>query len=251
MRAPSKTVDRARRLRRTLTLPEAILWRALRRRTLAGLRFRCQHPVGPYVLDFYCPEARLALEVDGAAHDHPLRAAQDEQRTAWLAEQGIRVLRLPARDVLRGDDAEHVLPTIAAACGARRRMRRAPATVRRAPGSSSAMQGRCQPRHATGDPPLRSGGGGSREAADGGGYPLRSTSAPSTGLRPVPLPRDAGRNPWQPRARLRRRDPPLRSGGGGSRPAADGGGYPLRSTSAPATGLRPVPLPRDAGEDPG
>lgn len=116
MRAPSKTITSARRLRRTLTLPEAILWRALRRRTLAGFRFRRQHPVGPYVLDFYCPEARLALEVDGAAHDHPVQATRDDHRTAWLAERGIQVLRLPAREVLRGDDAEHVLPTIEAAC---------------------------------------------------------------------------------------------------------------------------------------
>ena len=116
MRAPSNTVTRARSLRRTLTLPEAILWRALRRRTLAGFRFRRQHPVGPYVLDFYCPEARLALEVDGAAHDHPLQAIRDDRRTAWLADHGIRVLRLPARDVLRGDDAEDILPTIEAAC---------------------------------------------------------------------------------------------------------------------------------------
>ncbi|MGA0598952.1 endonuclease domain-containing protein, partial [Enterovirga sp. CN4-39] len=86
------------------------------RQALGNFRFRRQHPVGPYVLDFYCPEARLALEVDGAAHDHPVRAARDEHRTAWLTEHGIRVLRLPARDVLRGDDAEHVLPTIVAAC---------------------------------------------------------------------------------------------------------------------------------------
>jgi very-short-patch-repair endonuclease len=134
MRAPSKTVDRARRLRRAMTLPEAILWRELRRRTLAGFRFRRQHPVGPYVLDFYCPEARLALEVDGAAHDNPTRAAQDEHRTAWLAERGIRVLRLPARNVLRGDDAEHVLPTIAAVC------------AELTEGSSLASRGRWQPQ---------------------------------------------------------------------------------------------------------
>ena len=139
MRAPSNTVARARRLRRAMTLPEAILWRELRRRTLAGFRFRRQHPVGPYVLDFYCPEARLALEVDGAAHDHPIRAAQDDHRTAWLAGRGIRVLRLPARDVLRGDDAEHVLPTIEAACAERVED---PAHQ----GSSPAMRGRWQPR---------------------------------------------------------------------------------------------------------
>ncbi|WP_245512823.1 endonuclease domain-containing protein [Enterovirga rhinocerotis] len=110
--------------------------RALRRKALAGFRFRRQHPIGPYVLDFYCPEARLALEVDGAADDHPTRAAHDAHRTAWPAEHAIRVLRLPARDVLRGDDAEHVLPTIEAAC----------AECAETLGSSPARPGRWQPQ---------------------------------------------------------------------------------------------------------
>ena len=118
MRAPSRTVERARRLRREMTLPEVVLWSRLRRAGLDGLRFRRQHPLGPYVLDFFCAEARLAVEVDGMAHDSPGRAEADALRTAWLAGQGIAVLRLPARDVLRGE-AEHVLPTIAAACAER------------------------------------------------------------------------------------------------------------------------------------
>ncbi len=89
----------ARRLRRELSPPEARLWTELRGRKLADLRFRRQHPVGPYVLDFYCVSARLAVEVDGRAHDEPDRIRQDQRRDAWLAEQGIRVLRVTAREV--------------------------------------------------------------------------------------------------------------------------------------------------------
>ena len=119
MRAPRETVARARALRREMTLPEVVLWQRLRRGGLDGRRFRRQHAIGPYVLDFYCSEARLAIEVDGSAHDGPDRAVRDARRSAWLSERGIAVLRLLAADVLRGEEAEHVLPTIAAACAAR------------------------------------------------------------------------------------------------------------------------------------
>lgn len=96
---PRDTVRKARALRRRLTPPEARLWVVLRGERLAGLKFRRQHPVGPFVLDFYCPAARLAVEVDGMGHDHPERAAADRRRTAWLTTQGIEVLRLTAEDV--------------------------------------------------------------------------------------------------------------------------------------------------------
>jgi very-short-patch-repair endonuclease len=99
MHAPPETFARARRLRREMTPPEARLWTALRRKAADGLRFRRQHPIGPYVLDFYCDRAKLAVEVDGLVHtteDHP---ARDEQRDAWLAHRGIRVLRIAASDV--------------------------------------------------------------------------------------------------------------------------------------------------------
>ncbi|WP_269515919.1 endonuclease domain-containing protein [Brevundimonas subvibrioides] len=92
-------VSRARVLRRTLTPPEARLWIYLRRRALGGLKFRRQHPVGPYVLDFYCPEARLAVEVDGQHHADPEQFEKDEARTAWLAKQDIAVLRIAAERV--------------------------------------------------------------------------------------------------------------------------------------------------------
>ena len=84
MRAPSPTFKRARELRRKMTLPEVVLWRALRKGRLAGLRIRRQHPIGPYILDFYCPSARLAIEVDGSVHDITAQVRHDERRAAWL-----------------------------------------------------------------------------------------------------------------------------------------------------------------------
>jgi len=83
-----------------MTLPEALLWRALRRDEL-GRRVRRQHPLGPYVLDFYCDAAKLAIEVDGELHAFGRAARHDAERDAWLAERGVRTLRLPARYVLR------------------------------------------------------------------------------------------------------------------------------------------------------
>jgi very-short-patch-repair endonuclease len=100
MRAPILTFKRARELRRTMTLPEVLLWQALRGGRLAGLRFRRQHPIGPYILDFFCPSARLAVEVDGSAHDDGAQVRHDERRQAWLAERNIHVLRVTAADVL-------------------------------------------------------------------------------------------------------------------------------------------------------
>jgi very-short-patch-repair endonuclease len=87
----------------------------LRGGRLNGLRFRRQHPIGDYILDFYCPSARLAVEVDGAAHDSPAQAQRDLRRQSWLNERGIRVLRFLAADVLKDETLDGVLQTIAAA----------------------------------------------------------------------------------------------------------------------------------------
>ncbi len=111
MEAPKLTIARAKDLRRKLTLPEVILWSAIRGRRLAKARFRRQHPIGPYILDFYCDEARLALEVDGDGHEHPDQAAHDLRRTTWLEARGIAVYRIAARDVL--SNLEGVLQSIA------------------------------------------------------------------------------------------------------------------------------------------
>ena len=100
MYAPQTTIGRARALRRRLSLPEVILWQAMRGRSLGGARFRRQHPVGPYILDFHCEAARLAVEIDGAGHEHPDQARHDARRTEWLTLRGIAVYRIAARDVL-------------------------------------------------------------------------------------------------------------------------------------------------------
>lgn len=75
------------------------MWTRLRRRALAGFKFRRQHPVGSYVLDFYCAQVKLAVEVDGMSHDHPDRMLHDQRRTDWLAREGIAVLRVSAEAV--------------------------------------------------------------------------------------------------------------------------------------------------------
>lgn len=79
-----------------MSQPERTLW-AMLRRNPAGLHFRRQHPAGPFVLDFYCAAARLAVEVDGPAHDD--QAERDQRRTAWLAREGIRVIRFTTLEV--------------------------------------------------------------------------------------------------------------------------------------------------------
>lgn len=89
----------AKRLRKSMTPPEIGLWLALRQND-AGIRFRKQLAAGPYVLDFFCAPARLAIEVDGEAHERGDRPERDARRDAWLVSQDVRVLRYAARDVL-------------------------------------------------------------------------------------------------------------------------------------------------------
>jgi len=85
----------ARKLRKDMSLPEVLLWQRLRGRS-AGAKFRRQHPVGPYVVDFYCREAQLIVEVDGKAHDDADRAARDNRRDAFLEENDLRVVQVAA-----------------------------------------------------------------------------------------------------------------------------------------------------------
>jgi very-short-patch-repair endonuclease len=108
--APGETIRNARDLRKALTPPEARLWVALRRRQLNGLRIRRQHPIGPYVLDFYYPRLRLAIEVDGMAHECEDQAALDLARDRWLRRAGVRTLRIQAWAVR--DDLDKVLDRI-------------------------------------------------------------------------------------------------------------------------------------------
>jgi very-short-patch-repair endonuclease len=101
---PAATIRRAKRLRRKLSLPEAMLWRLLRT-SPGGHKFRKQHAAGPFILDFFCARANLAVEIDGISHDMGDRPAQDSRRDAWLAARRIDTLRIPARDVLDNADA--------------------------------------------------------------------------------------------------------------------------------------------------
>src|SRR5258708_12888902 len=83
---------RRRELRRRLTIAEARLWNHLKDRSLGGRKFRRQHSVGPYVLDFYCPGERLAVELDGAAHDHEAAQDRDAIRPRFLQTPAIHLL---------------------------------------------------------------------------------------------------------------------------------------------------------------
>ncbi|WP_328592192.1 endonuclease domain-containing protein [Sandaracinobacter neustonicus] len=93
------TVAKARKLRRTMTYPEVLLWQQLRGQP-DGVKFRRQHPLGAYVADFFCVPARLAIEVDGAAHDRGDAPSHDAARDQWFSAQGVTVLRIPASTVL-------------------------------------------------------------------------------------------------------------------------------------------------------
>jgi very-short-patch-repair endonuclease len=97
-------------LRSTLTPAEARLWTQLQNRQLAGRKFRRQQSVGRYILDFYCAKERVAVELDGAAHDHEQAVERDEERTRYLESLGITVLRFENRDVI--ENLEGVLQVI-------------------------------------------------------------------------------------------------------------------------------------------
>jgi very-short-patch-repair endonuclease len=101
---------RARALRRVMTEPEWRLWHRLKGRALGGAKFLRQWPVGPYVADFCCREARLIVEIDGWTHGEPAEIAHDARRSAFLAAEGYRILRFQNAEVM--DNLEGVLETI-------------------------------------------------------------------------------------------------------------------------------------------
>jgi very-short-patch-repair endonuclease len=100
--------SRAHQLRRDQTEAERVLWRAMRARSLAGAKFRRQHPVGPFVADFLCHESRLIVEIDGGQH---ALSPSDAPRTRWLEARGFRVIRFWNNQVL--SQTEAVLEEIA------------------------------------------------------------------------------------------------------------------------------------------
>src|SRR5271154_3291690 len=91
----------SRRLRKDSTDAEKKLWSILRSRQLAGFEFRRQQRVGGYILDFYCPKCRLAVELDGGQHNDPAVEEYDAKRSLKLWEVGVRLIRFSDRDMLK------------------------------------------------------------------------------------------------------------------------------------------------------
>jgi very-short-patch-repair endonuclease len=110
---PNATRARARELRRNATGPERMLWSALHARQVGGLKFRRQHPIEPYIVDFYCAQAKLVIELDGESHEG--RQGYDLQRERFLRRQGFKVFRVTNDDVL--DNLEGVCEAIVRAAG--------------------------------------------------------------------------------------------------------------------------------------
>jgi adenosylmethionine-8-amino-7-oxononanoate aminotransferase/very-short-patch-repair endonuclease len=104
---PSESIKFARSLRRSQTDAESLMWRLLRDRGLGGFKFRRQHPMPPYTLDFYCHDAALVVELDGGQHAD---SRHDEERDAWLRARGLQVLRFWNNQVLQ--ETESVLEAV-------------------------------------------------------------------------------------------------------------------------------------------
>ena len=96
--------ERRKTLRASLTPAEAALWRVLQRSQLQGRKFRRQHSIGPYVVDFYCPKERLVIELEGSAHDSEKAAVVDDARERFLSAAGQTVLRLENKYVLENPE---------------------------------------------------------------------------------------------------------------------------------------------------
>jgi very-short-patch-repair endonuclease len=99
MRLTTKQRTLARSLRKNSTLPEKILWHELRDRQVGGYKFRRQHPIGNYVVDFCCLEKKLVIEVDGEIHE--LKADRDKVREDYLVRMGYQIVRFQAREIFQ------------------------------------------------------------------------------------------------------------------------------------------------------
>jgi very-short-patch-repair endonuclease len=91
--------DLRKKLRNSLGLPEIVLWRELKGSKL-GKKFRRQYGVGKYSLDFYCPELRLGIELDGSTHDNQESYANDQKRTEFIQSQNIKIIRFQNKEIL-------------------------------------------------------------------------------------------------------------------------------------------------------
>jgi len=95
-----KYKTRRKELRSGGSLIEAIIWNHLKHRQAGGEKFRRQHSIGPYILDFYCPERNFAIEFDGQTHDSEKSQSYDAERTEYLKKFGIKILRIQNKEVL-------------------------------------------------------------------------------------------------------------------------------------------------------
>ena len=102
----------AKRLRKTSTDAEALLWSYLRNKQLDGLKFRRQQPIGKYVVDFVCQEKKIVIELDGGLHSKA--KPRDKQRDDWLRKEGYKVLRIWNKELF--EDLEAALEFISANC---------------------------------------------------------------------------------------------------------------------------------------
>ncbi len=100
---PRPVVADARRLRKKMTPPELLLWQRLRGKP-NGFKFRRQHPIGPFIVDFFCAQANLVVEIDGAVHDNEAAQSYDHKRQQDLESRGLRVARVSGADVMSGVD---------------------------------------------------------------------------------------------------------------------------------------------------
>jgi very-short-patch-repair endonuclease len=111
----SLSLQRRRTLRRNATDAEAVLWYELRNRQIGGFKFRRRHPCGPYIVDFYCAERKLAIELDGGQHFTLAAQAYDARRSRYLRKHGIEILRFQTDLVFR--EGPELLEEIARALG--------------------------------------------------------------------------------------------------------------------------------------
>ena len=113
-RTSDKTLQQAHGLRREMTPAEKRLWNHLRMGQLSGLHIRRQHPLGPFIVDFYHATSRTVIEIDGDVHTLPERIEHDRRRAIWLTKRGYRIVRFTNEDVLKR--LEGVLEMIRMAC---------------------------------------------------------------------------------------------------------------------------------------
>jgi len=111
--ATAETLRLAGELRRSMTEAEKALWHTLRRKQLEGYRFRRQHPVKDFILDFFCYEAMLGIEVDGSVHEELTHAERDLERTRMLNELGINIIRFTNQQITT--DMNNVIAAISEA----------------------------------------------------------------------------------------------------------------------------------------